>query len=68
MLDSAPPSFRNSLASLDRMPTRFCDTVFVLFLREGVSQPQDILSQQVRPSHPLRGRVTHHVPTPSSTA
>lgn len=47
MLDHTHPSYKASLGSLDRLPTRFCNTVFVLYCREGCSKPEDILSQQV---------------------
>ena len=48
MLDSSSSSFRNALVSLDRMPTRFCNTVFVLYCQRGQSKVEEILANQVR--------------------
>lgn len=53
MLDSSSPNFRASLSSLDRLPTRFCDTVFVLYCREGMSKLEEILACQVQLFIPL---------------
>lgn len=48
MLDSTSAYFRSQLAALDCLPTRFCNTVFVLYCREGHTQAADILACQVR--------------------
>ena len=48
MLDSSSLSFRSALSSLDRMPTRYCDTVFVMYCSKGQTKPEEILRSQVR--------------------
>ena len=40
-------NFRSSLAALDRMPTRYCDSTFVLYCKKGQTRAEDILSHQV---------------------
>ena len=47
MLDHTHPGFKQALVSLDRLPTRFCNTVFLLYCRDGCSKPEEILAQQV---------------------
>ena len=47
MLDSSTVNFRSSLAALDRMPTRYCDSVFVLYCRKGQNKIEEILANQV---------------------
>ena len=47
LLDSSSLSFRSSLGSLDRMPTRYCDTVFVMYCSKGQTKPEEILRTQV---------------------
>jgi hypothetical protein len=46
MLDSSGPGFKQALGGLDRLPTRFCNTVFLLYCREGSCRPEEILAQQ----------------------
>ena len=46
-LDSSSMNFRSSLAALDRMPTRYCDSVFVLYCKKGQDRVEDILTHQV---------------------
>ena len=46
-LDSSTMHFRSSLSVLDRMPTRYCDSVFVLYCKKGQNRIEDILSHQV---------------------
>ena len=46
MLENSP-NLLNSLCTLDRLPSRYCNTVFVLYLKEGISKPEDILLTQV---------------------
>ncbi len=46
MLENSP-NLLNSLCTLDRLPSRYCNTVFVLYLKEGLSKPEDILLTQV---------------------
>ena len=48
MLDSSSANFVSGLCSLDRLPSRFCNTVFVLYCKEGAAKPEDILAYQVR--------------------
>ncbi len=50
-LDSSTMNFRSSLSVLDRMPTRYCDSVFVLYCKKGQNRIEDILSHQVCPPH-----------------
>lgn len=47
MLDSSSLGFRSALGALDRMPTRFCDTAFVVYCHKGQHRVEDILANQV---------------------
>lgn len=47
VLNSAHPNFFHSLSALDRLPSRFCDTIFVLHCKEGLTKAEDILTSQV---------------------
>lgn len=53
MLDSLSLGFRSALGVLDRMPTRFCDTAFVVYCRKGQHRVEDILANQVNRMFPL---------------
>ena len=48
MLDHTNPGFKQALISLDRLSTRFCNTVFILYCKDGCNKPDDILTTQVR--------------------
>lgn len=47
VLNSSHPNFLSSLLALDRLPSRFCNTVFVLHCKDGLTKPEDILASQV---------------------
>eukprot|EP00731_Ephydatia_muelleri_P027305 Em0019g178a len=46
MLDSTRGSFHTQLTALDSLPTRFCNTVFVLYCKRGCTKVFDILAGQ----------------------
>lgn len=47
MLDYTQPGLKHALVSLDRLPTRFCNTVFIVYCKDGCQSPEEILAQQV---------------------
>ena len=47
MLNSSNPSFQSALKALDNIPTRYTNSVYVLYIKDGQSRAQDILANQV---------------------
>jgi len=41
------PNFSASLTNLDRLPSRYTDNVFMLYVKDGVTKVDDILATQV---------------------
>ena len=56
MLNSKMSNFAASLANLDRLPSRYTDSVFMFYVKDGVTKVDDILATQVSVI-----RVTIHV-------
>lgn len=40
-------NFAASLANLDRLPSRYTDSVFMFYVKDGVTKVDDILATQV---------------------
>ena len=49
LLNSTHAQFRSALKSLDSVATRYTNTVFMLYVKEGQTRPQDILSNNQVP-------------------
>lgn len=47
MLNNKMANFSASLANLDRLPSRYTDTVFMFYVKGGVTKVDDILATQV---------------------
>jgi hypothetical protein len=44
ILNSSSPSFQSALKTLDNIPTRYTNSVYILYIKDGQSRVQDILS------------------------
>ena len=47
MLNSKMSNFATSLANLDRLPSRYTDSVFMFYVKDGVTKVDDVLATQV---------------------
>lgn len=46
MLNNKLSNFSTSLANLDRLPSRYTDSVFMFYVKDGVTKVDDILATQ----------------------